>query len=294
MTNGACVPATDIDAGATLLLVVLLSAAGIGGSFALRRQRRRSPGSELVSAETPTDDLHYPYYLAREDVRVLAQTFKIVLPDMRETTRKRGVRIGSASRGSIERGRESTTTTPEQINLPALARLLRTRIGPEHLSVDVGHVPEAYVSDAPLEAAARENLIADKRRSLQAVADGNKLVVIRGYIQQSRRGPEEGQQFSGMALELTHLSSEKLGSKEPSGNPAELVMPQGVAVVIALPAATSCTDAGHERFKRDQAFFGEVIAHSPSFDESTGVFTCAAYAVWGCIKPQTADMAFAF
>jgi hypothetical protein len=73
---------------------------------------------------------------------------------------------------------------------------------------------------------------------------------------------------------------------ERDSDAPDMPMPQGVAIRVMLPDADAFTASGRERIDRGDSFYGNVLAHSPSFDPVSGVFVCSAYAVWGSPVPS--------
>lgn len=65
-----------------------------------------------------------------------------------------------------------------------------------------------------------------------------------------------------------------------------MTMPAGLGIRLRLVSAQARTSSGQDVFNSGTAFFGEAIAHTPAYDEHTGVFSCTAEAVWGCPAPS--------
>jgi hypothetical protein len=157
---------------------------------------------------------------------------------------------------------------------------------------------------------ARVQGVADTKRSeLQAAAAANSLVYLSGEFD---RAPGNGSRnalllvrfddppppFGPDAPHYVHFASPyevRLYERQMRafygvpGEPRrmrrdEALVPPGIAIEVVLPDDTALTPAGAERIGRGQPFYARTIAHSPSFDESTGTFVCSAYAVWGVTR----------
>lgn len=104
---------------------------------------------------------------------------------------------------------------------------------------------------------------------------------------------QPGQGGAGPRLGLTHFNptpayiAASIRARGGEEVEADLIaIPDGVGLQVALPDADALTPAGQERLHRGQAVYAAVIAHSPSFDDATGILTCSAWAVWGETMPD--------
>lgn len=152
-----------------------------------------------------------------------------------------------------------------------------------------------------------ETVASQKREELRDAAHHSKLILVRGSFDRvvdPSAGPTE------TLLALTHLDALRptrrfrrviheidgdprifeyepirIPPLEPDDARTATPMPAGVGIRVVLPDAAAFTAAGKERIGRGEPFYARVIAHSPSFDNESGVLTCSAYAVWGIPAP---------
>lgn len=93
------------------------------------------------------------------------------------------------------------------------------------------------------------------------------------------------------AIFLTHFETPLYPRGYGAGGgsePRPLPVPDGVGIRVALPDESAFTPAGKERLNRGDPFYVQIVAHSPSYNDSFGVLSCAAYAVWGTDRPVPA------
>lgn len=276
------ITASSFITASALLLVALIVLLGV--SYVVRRQSRRRgvKTRQLTPASREGDDLAYVYYANVDGINQLAAGLMVAIPT--EVSYKEAGNAAAKARGlGVGESDEVQRKLPVQINFPALSRDIRNHVEADRLATDVAGVPELPSTDT--EGASSHTDVAErKRQQLESIARAQHLLLIRGHLQVFSDGTEDGP----VTLEVTHLSAERFNPADGRGvgDAAAMIMPEGVAIRITLPAADAYTPSGRERFDRGLAFFGEVLAHSPTFDSDRGTFTCAAEAVWACPTPS--------
>lgn len=269
----------------------------------IRRRRKGEP--------TPPS-LAFPYYVDDRGLRWLADSLGIELPTVRG--RKHDTRVGAQAHGvGGEVGREEEHQLEGHIHLNVLVVELQRRVAFPDLVDVLGLIPQVQderILDAAI--AKIENMPAEevndrlserlqaayeterirriataKRQELRQVALQNQLVILRGTFE--RVNCDDGRTL----VKLTHLEPNELVSgsaltpeEETATGAAELPMPEEVGIEAVLPAADAFTADGSERLNRGAPFYGQLIAHSASFNQSSGVLTCSAYALWGMPRPK--------
>jgi hypothetical protein len=260
----------------------------------------------------PSDDdaarLAIPYYVEREGLGNLAASFKIDLPRTREVTKEHKLMARLQGVGG-ERGQSETRQFSDEVDLRRLTRTLDEKLDFEACARDLTNVPlvedRQVLTDAiahvnlnvPEKSETREllrrveevydteraeTIIKQKRDELREVGVRQKLVIIRGMFVTAERAEGEPQ-----AIELTEFETPIYYRAPADGDePTPMPVPQGVGIRVALPDDSAFTPAGKERFARGDPFYVQMIAHSPSFNEDSGVLSCAAYAVWGTNRPR--------
>lgn len=275
----------------------------------LRRKRKAKAGQTEPS-------LAFPYYVDDQGLRTLADSLGISLPLTHETGSER--RIKGEARGlGAERSRHESSQSMGHIHLNHLAAQLKQSAAFRDVVDALGLVP--HVGDQSILSAAvsqieymppsdtdeselaerlksaynlerTRTVAAAKRAELKQVAAHNQLVIVRGTFEVV---DVSGVQGRGLTVRLTHLEAAEVvfeSAETPSGTPerepVDMPMPDGVGVEAVLPAEEAFTPTGLERLKRGTPFYGRFIGHSASFEETSGVLTCCAYAVWGMPRPQ--------
>lgn len=256
--------------------------------------------------ESSPPSLAFPYYVDTKGLRGLADSLGIELPTVRE--RKRDARISAGSHGiGGEAGGEEGRQLEGHIHLNVLAVELQRRVAYPQIVDVLGLVPQvpdekilgdalAKVENMPPEEtnerlserlrAAYETerirrIATVKRQELHHVAKQNQLVILRGTFEKAPC--EDGRTM----VRLTHLEpvellpGSALNPEEAAPQTGEMRMPEEVGIEAVLPASELFTSDGRERLNRGAPFYGQLIAHSASFNQSSGVLTCSAYALWG-------------
>ncbi len=259
--------------------------------------------------------LAFPYYVDDVGLRTLADSLGIDLPLTRESGSERSVKLDARGIGG-ERSRHDSSTSAGHIHLNRLAAELKRSVAFRDVVDVLGLVPTvgsegilsaalSHIAYMPPKDANESDLserlthaynlerartvASAKRAELKQVAAQNQLVIVRGIfdavISQSSEHP-------GLSVRLTHLEASEVMYESadspgglPTGEPADMPMPEGVGVEAVLPAEDAFTPAGLERLNRGSPFYGRFIGHSASFQETSGVLTCCAYAVWGMPRP---------
>jgi hypothetical protein len=274
------------------------------------RRKSRAKGEPTVPS------LAFPYYVDDAGLRTLADSLGIELPLTRESGSERRVKAEARGVGA-ERSRHESSQSMGHIHLNHLAAELKQsaafrdvvdvlglvpQVGDQSiLSAALSHIEympptdtdESELSERLKSAYSLERtrtVAAAKRAELKQVAAQNQLVIVRGTFEVV--GSQEGVQDRGLTVRLTHLEAAEVvyeSAETPSGarerEPADMPMPEGVGVEAVLPAEEAFTSAGLERLNRGTPFYGRFIGHSASFQETSGVLTCCAYAVWGMPRP---------
>jgi hypothetical protein len=258
-------------------------------------------------SESPPPSLAFPYYVDARGLRGLADSLGIGLPTVVE--RKRDSRLSAQAHGvGAEAGREEGQQLEGHIHLNVLVVELQRRVAFPELVDVLGLIPRvqgerilgaaiAKIENMPaeevserlserLEAAYETERIrriaTAKRQELRQVAVQNQLVILRGTFETV--DCEDGRTLVRLThLEPTELVSESAVTPDEEVSPGreELRMPEEVGIEAVLPAADAFTADGRERLNRGAPFYGQLIAHSASFNQSSGVLTCSAYALWG-------------
>lgn len=274
----------------------------------MRLRLRRTRPHETEQAP-PT--LAYPYYVDSRGLRALADSLAIELPTVRE--KKRDKRVSAQAHGlGGEGGWEEGRQLEGHIHLNVLAAQLKRSAAFREIIDVLGLIPQvhdrgildaaiSHMQNMPTDEAidalseqlhsayaierARE-IASAKRQELHQVAVQNQLVILRGTFETVT---QEGELT---CVRLTHLEPSEVISESqgiPEGEVVsevvELPMPEDVGIEAVLPAGEAFTAAGRERLSRGAPFYGRLIGHSASFDQSSGVLTCSAYAVWGMPRP---------
>jgi hypothetical protein len=261
--------------------------------------------------------LAFPYYLDAPGLRHLADSLGIDLPLSQERSTGRSLSVSPRGVGSTRQS-HSSSLSEGQIHLNRLATQLTSAAlqdvahllglvprvsGSSLLSAAISHIeymPEEARSHADLSEKLRtayeiersRAVALAKRIELEQVATQNQLVILRGQFE--KVSPSD--QATQLSIRLTHLESVSIPYKNslaPEPSPPELPdepaddleMPDEVGVHVVLPAKDALTPSGVERLERGAPFYGRLIAHSASFDQTTGILTCCAYAVWGMPRP---------
>jgi hypothetical protein len=273
---------TTIVVVATIIVAVII----IGVVVARRRRSAREHGRRLEPAQQVGDDLAYPYYLDEANVRQIATGLNVELPVRQQVAERSQV----TSQTQVLGAQDEETTTRElggEINLAALARDIRLQVPSDKMSADVALLPSMPPHGRRRGARRTEAIRAQKMDEFRDIAKANKLILLRGHFQQFAIDEAKGT----ITLGMTHLSAEEFDAAQSrgTGNSAEMPMPEGIAIRVHLATMKACTDSGRAAFEQGTVFFGEAIAHTPNYDESTGTFGCTACAVWGCPGPQNGD-----
>jgi hypothetical protein len=275
----------------------------------LRRKRR-------ATVEQTVPSLAFPYYVDDDGLRTLADSLGIDLPLTRESGS--GHRIKAEARGvGGERSRHESSQSTGHIHLNHLAAELKQsaafrdvvdalglvpQVGDQSIlsaalshieymppaETDAGELAERLKSAYSVERA--RTVAAAKRAELKQVAAQNQLVIVRGTLEVVDRSGGQGR---GLTVRLTHLEAAEVvyeSAETPTGaperEPVDMPMPDEVGIEAVLPAEDAFTSAGLERLNRGTPFYGRFIGHSASFEETSGVLTCCAYAVWGMPRPK--------
>ncbi|HEY2768225.1 MAG TPA: hypothetical protein VGI76_08200 [Solirubrobacteraceae bacterium] len=260
--------------------------------------------------------LAFPYYVDDAGLRTLADSLGIDLPLTRESGSGRRMKAEAGGVGG-ELSRHASSQSMGHIHLNHLAAELKQSAAFRDVVDVLGLVPQ--VGDQSILSAAlshieympptdtdqsdlserlksaygieRTRTVASaKRAELKQVAAQNQLVIVRGTFEVvSSLGSLHG----GLTVRLTHLEAAEVvyeSAETPSGAheraPSDMPMPDGVGVEAVLPGEDAFTAAGLERLHRGTPFYGRFIGHSASFQETSGVLTCCAYAVWGMPRPS--------
>ncbi len=274
--------------------------------------RRKS----AAKAEPTVPSLAFPYYVDDTGLRTLADSLGIHLPLTRESGSERSVKLEARGVGG-ERSRHESSQSAGHIHLNLLAAELKRSAAFRDVVDVLGLVPPvgdrsilsaalSHIEYMPPTGAAESELserlksayslerartvASAKRAELKQVAAQNQLVIVRGTFEAVA---STGSQHRGLSVRLTHLEASEVvyesaetPSDAPESEPAEMPMPEGVGVEAVLPAEELFTPAGLERLHRGTPFYGRFIGHSASFEETSGVLTCCAYAVWGMPRPS--------
>jgi hypothetical protein len=273
------------------------------------RRKSRAKGKQ------PDPILAFPYYVDDAGLRTLADSLGIDLPLTRERGSERRIK-GEARGVGAERSRHESSESTGHIHLNRLAAELKLRAAfrdvvdvlglvprvrdQSILTAALGHVaymPSTDTDESDLSerlmaaySVERARTVAEaKRAELKQVAAQNQLVIVRGTFEVVSSPGAPG---SGLTLRLTHLEAAEVvyeSAETPSGAPereaVDMPMPEGVGVEVVLPAEDAFTSGALERLSRGSPFYGRFIGHSASFEETSGVLTCFAYAVWGMPRP---------
>lgn len=277
----------------------------------------RSLGADDDYPEERNSEIVIPYYAESETLRSLANELKLDVPTARQVTKSKRLTIGFKST-SGEGGHSETSEFTGSIPLSKLAKALEVvRYDGNNAVTDVTDAPmvsdegalsgaiEQIRSDFPAQSETAvllsrvkeafgteraEAMAQKKRKEFERIGQRNQLLIIRG--QMGLAGAEQGE--AGPTLHLTHFNptpayvaanARTHGEREEVK--ADLVpVSEGVGLQVALPDASALTPAGRERLHRGQSVYVGILAHSPSFDEATGILTCSAWAVWGETMPD--------
>jgi hypothetical protein len=267
--------------------------------------------------EGGTSEITVPYYVETDSLKALASELKLDIPIARQVTRSRRLSFGFKG-ASGEGGQSETSEFSASISLPRLAKTLQepVRYDGNDPAKDVTDAP--LVSDEGLLSGAIEQIQSDfpatsetsellsrvqevfgnerveamagkKRKEFEEIGKHNQLMIIHGQFGLAERGGEG----IGPKLRLTHFNPTPAyvaANARASGDQQveiDLVpIPDGVGLQVTLPDANGLTPAGRERLHRGQSVYVGIIAHSPSFDEHSGLLTCSAWAVWGEQMPD--------
>lgn len=263
------------------LVLAVVATVAIIVWLAVRRRRQRSPAPPtrtLKPSSAIGEDLQYVHYLEPDGLRQLATGLDLSLPVRQQVTEQTKL-SGSVPHGpGAEDAYEVSSELAGSINLPALSRDIRTNVNADIVAADVVSVPSVESRDY----SAAEAVVGAKKQALEATAGTSKLLLVRGWLQGST-DDDTGR----MMLAVTHLSTER---RDPTrsrgdGHAAALAIPTGIAIQLTLVSPDACTPSGRETVDNAKVFFGEAIAHTAEYDAQTGVFSCMAYAVWGCPAP---------
>jgi hypothetical protein len=151
-------------------------------------------------------------------------------------------------------------------------------------------------------------LAQEKRRELAATAEREKLIVLEGRFTPEPGAPGESvgrirltalqavphvrirtyvtEHDGPLAFEEMQRAKYLAEQASELERASEIPMPDGAAITVAFANGQAMTASGTERLQRQQPFYGRVIAHSPTFDESSGELACSAYAVWSVPTDQ--------
>jgi hypothetical protein len=272
----------------------------------LRRFWRR--GRDIDGSE-PT--LAFPYYVDSGGLRLLADSLGIDVPVARETASARRVTL-DANHVSGEKSRSDTARFEGHIHLNRLAAQLKASAAYREVADVLGQIPQirdldilsaaiTLIPSMPADEVAegltlaykterQRTIMSAKRAELSQVAQHNQLVILRGTFEKCAIVRAEKLRAG---VRLTHLESNEVAYSRNDEHPgrrteqaSEMPMPEGVGVHVVLPSPECFTAAGTERLERGASFYAQVIAHSASFDDATGVLTCSAYALWGMPRPS--------
>lgn len=190
------------------------------------------PSRRVEPSTDVGEDLAYPYYVDHAGIRHLLTGLDVQLPIKQQTVERTAFEAAPQGLGARDES-ETTREFGEEINFAALARDIRGSVDNTRLADDVSLVPLSEDGSRTAAGRAPGEIAAEKSELLRATAVANKLVVMRGRMQQLEVDSETGR----IVLILTHLSSEDVGDGYPgSGNAAEVVVPDGVAVRPPLVA----------------------------------------------------------
>lgn len=270
---------------------------------------------DLLDEDDGGRRLAIPHYAESQGLRDLAASFKIELPLKHEVTKDRKFSVRIRELGG-ERGSSETRQYAGEIDLPRLAQRLDEKLDYDACGRGLADAPAVADRQVLADAVAQlsstvgetsqtrellrqveetydreraETVVKRKREELAEVAEREKLILMRGKFNQTPA--TDGQPA---AIVLTHFDpppyygayGPEMGGAEPQPQP----VPDGVGIRVALPDDSAFTPAGRERISRGEPFYGQIIAHSPSYNSETGVLSCAAYAVWGTNRPRPREM----
>lgn len=275
-------------------------------------QRKKNTANQ--ASQVPP--LAFPYYVDNTGIRGLADSLGIDLPTVRERSSEKRLTLRARGVGG-ERGWHDTSQSEGHIHLNHLAARLKRSSAYRDVVDVLGLIPQVHdrgilraaishfeympsegTGDDDLsgrlrsayEAERTREIALAKREELKQVAMQNQLVILRGTFETIVTDNAEGR----VRVKLTHLEPseviyERLDTPESEidSEATEMLMPDEVGIEAVLPAVEAFTAAGRERLSRGAPFYGRLIGHSASFDESRGVLTCSAYAVWGMTRPAS-------
>jgi hypothetical protein len=259
------------------------------------------------AADPTPPSLAFPYYVDVRGLRGLADSLGIELPTLRERRTEKRLRAQGHGIGG-ELGLEEGRQLEGHIHLNVLVVELRRRVPNPDLVDVLGVIPRVpgeaildaaieKVENMPREEVAEElperlqaayesgrirRIAVVKRQELRQVAELNQLVILRGTFELVDCDDER------TIVRLTHLEPGELvpgsaptpAEDEPPGT-SEIRMPEEVGVEAVLPSGEAFTADGRERLDRGAPFYGQLIGHSASYNQSSGVLTCSAWALWG-------------
>jgi hypothetical protein len=274
------------------LIASILALLAFGGiiSYVVRKRGKRfvaTPHEKLVPASTTGGDIAYRYYLDETGLRRLAADLRVDLPVKHRVVESDEIGAALPQGPSARTSHEVTKDLAPEINLAAFARRLR-KLGPRYVVDGLALVP--VIPDCPRPSDwDREDLRSAKQDQFRSAGKSNQLVVIRGHF--AHMPLSDTDTSTPITLRLTHLSNEVLQPETypGTGDAAATVFPEGLSLQVVLPNRERLEEGVQERFLRGEPFFGEVLAHSASYGEASSVFSCTAWAVWGCPSPQNDD-----
>lgn len=265
----------------------------------------------LDDRDERTRSLAIPYYVEPASLRSLASQFGVQVPLRREVT------VGRQwTWRTLARTRSETREMAAEIDLPLLVDAIRSTFPDDEVSFDVAALPlvedRRVLGDAirqverglgdtsrtrellsQVEEAygveRAEAIIKLKREELAEITERQQLIILRGEFCAFFATGEEPREIHLTAFDSVGANGFlAVDSTETVSTP----VPDGIGIHVALPDAASILPAGQERLRRPGSFYGQVVAHSPSYDAGAGILTCAAYAVWASNKPRRTRRAF--
>lgn len=301
-----------VDLGIADVPVWALVLGGLALLVLAWRWLERDPEFGEFANESDGTRLAIPFYIERESLRNLAALYKVALPIAREVVKQRKLVARLPWLGG-EGSRSETKQFSGDVDLAQLVRNLDEKLDYDACARDLGDAPvieeRGVLSGAisQLSATAGEfsktrellgqveetydrersdTIIKRKRHQLADTASHEKLIFMRGKFEAAEQ-PGQGDAF----VVLTHFDQpsfyQAYGPEDQNeGDLQPVPVPDGVGIRIALPDEEAFTPAGRERLRRGQPFYARLIAHSPSYDEESGILSCAAYGLWGTNRPR--------
>jgi hypothetical protein len=295
-------------------LWLLIGAGVLAVGIAGWRWLHSASALEEFASESESGRLAIPYYVERDGLRSLAASFKVELPTTREVTKQRKFMARIRGVGG-ERGQSETKQFSGEIDLRELVRKFEETLDYDSCARDLGDAPAVEDREVLSDAIAHlnrtvgetsqtrellgrveevydrersETIVKQKRTELREVGDREKLILMRGRFETAEK-PGSGNAL----IVITHFEP-PLHYRDYGGvrgidaePPQPVPVPPGVGIRIALPDDSAFTPAGKERIGRGEPFYARLIAHSPSYNEDTGMLSCAAYALWGTNRPRS-------